>query len=207
MNAAPRTPHLQPVAMADLPEYPIPRSERLPELAFIKWVPSQWLNSSGHAKCTYEVQGMARALFDISTAQSPIGTLPDDDEELAFLLRVPMPQFAALRALGARGPVRNWSRCVADGEVRLMHRVVTASLQDVLERRDNRNLSKEAQAEAKRFLRLAEGLQKIGVHADVCGDGILMKRLEDWLNANWRGNRTLRAYMQVIEVARKERWI
>ena len=204
---AARAPHLQPVALADLPDYPIPRDERLPELAFIKWVPSQWLNSSGHAKCTYEVQGMARALFDISTAQSPIGTLPDDDEELAFLLRVPLQHFVVLRAMGDRGPLRNWLRCLADGEMRLMHRVVTASLQEVLVRRDRRVLSKDAQAEAKRFDRLSEGLQKVGLNADVCGDGILMKRLDDWLQANWRGNRTLRAYMQAIENARKEGWI
>ena len=195
------------VAVAELPDYPIPRNERLPELAFVKWVPSRWLNSSGHLKCTYEVQGMARALFDIATAQSPIGTLPDDDEELAALLRVPQGHWKGLRALGDRGPLRNWLPCRSDGEVRLMHPVVTAQLEDVLHRREQRELSKEAQAEAKRFERLSAGLHKAGLSEAVCQDGILLKRMDDWLSANWRGNRTVTAYLSVIEAARKERWI
>ena len=206
MTAAPRPAHLQPVAVVDLPEYPIARSERLPELAFVKWVPSRWLQSSGHIKCTYEVQGMARALFDLATAQSPIGTLPDDDEELAILLRVSQQHFMALRGLGDRGPLRNWTRCLSEGEVRLCHRVVTEQLQDVLVRRESRELSKEAQAERKRFERLAEGLQKAGLAASVCEDGVLMMRLDGWLKDHCKGNRNLRAYMQAIEAARKSGW-
>lgn len=206
MTAPPRPAHLQPVAVDDLPVYPIPRTERLPELSFIKWVPSRWLNSSGHAKCTYEVQGIARALFDISTAQSPIGTLPDDDEELAFLLRLPLPHFAALRAMGDRGPLRNWQRCTSDGEIRFMHKVVTESLQDVLERREVRALSKEAQAERKRFERLVDGLKNAGLNEEVTADGILIKRMDDWLKDNWQGSRTIKAYLQVIVHARKVGW-
>lgn len=115
-----------------LPVYPIPRSERLPEPAFVKWMPSRWLASSACYRCTYEVQGIARALFDISVTQSPIGTLPDDDEHLAFLLHLPLSRLPALRGLGDRGPLRNWHPCTSDGEIRLMHRAFTESLQDVL---------------------------------------------------------------------------
>jgi len=205
IEAAPRLPKL--VEAKALPEYPIPRDERLQELAFIKWVPSRWLNSSGHAKCTYEVQGMARALFDISTAQSPIGSLPDDDEELAFLLRVPLVHFASLRALGDRGPLRNWRRCTSDGEIRLMHRVVTESLQDVLARRETRQMSREAQAEAKRFERLAKGLIAAGMRQEVTQDAVLLARMDEWLVNNHRGNRTVPAYLRAIEAAAKAGWI
>ena len=174
-----RAPQLHAVTPADLAEYPIARDERLPELAFVKWVPSRWLQSSGHLKCTYEVQGMARALFDLATAQSPIGTLPDDTEELALLLRVPMPHFAALRALGERGPLRNWRRCSSAGEVRLMHPVVMAMLEDVLHRRQTRDLSREAQAEAKRLDRLTKGLKAAGLSDAVLGDAILLARIDE----------------------------
>lgn len=201
-----RPEHLRPVTPNDLPVYPISRGERLPELAFVKWVPSRWLQSSGHLKCTYEVQGIARALFDLATSQSPIGTLPDDDEELALLLRVPQAHWMSLRGLGVRGPLRNWVRCLSDGEVRLMHVVVTEQLQDVLDRREVRELSKAAQAEAKRFERMAEGLGKAGLDPAATQDGILMKRLDDWLLANWRGNRTLTAYLRVIEHAGQQGW-
>ena len=93
------TPALRPalVETGSLPEYPIGRDERLPELAFVKWIPSRWLSSSGHLKCTYEVQGVARALFDLATSQSPIGTLPDYNEELAKLLRIDLGHWQALR--------------------------------------------------------------------------------------------------------------
>jgi hypothetical protein len=198
---------LQAVSAQDLPEYPIARDERLPELAFVKWVPSRWLQSSGHLKCTYEVQGMARALFDLATAQSPIGTLPDDTEELSILLRVPMPHFAALRALGPRGPLRNWVRCTSAGEVRLMHPVVMAMLEDVLHRRQTRELSREAQAEAKRLERLSKGLKAAGLSDAVLGDAILLARLDEWLSANWKGNRTPLAYLRVVEAAAKAKWI
>jgi len=207
MIRAPRPAHLQPVAGTELPDYPIAREERLPELAFVKWVPSRWLNSSGHIKCSYEVQGMARALFDIATAQSPIGTLPDDDEELAKLLRLDHGHWVTMRALRDRGPLRNWQRCRSEGEVRLMHHVVTEQLLDVLARRETRELSRAAQAEAKRFDRLAQGLKGIGVDPAVTQDGILLKRMDDWLVATWRGNRTMAAYMAAIEQAVHEGWI
>lgn len=207
MTAAPRP---QLVAAADLPEYPISRDERLPELAFVKWIPSRWLNSSGHLKCTYEVQGMARALFDIATAQSPIGTLPDDDEELAKLLRVDLGHWRALRALGERGPLRNWGPCMCpgkgNGEVRLYHRVVTEQLLDVLNRREARELSKESQAEVKRFQRMVDGLRKAGLSDEVCADGILMTKIDRWLKENCTGNRTGLVYLRAIEHAHREGW-
>lgn len=204
------TPRLSAVPPDPLPDYPISRDERLPELAFVKWIPSRWLNSSGHLKCTYEVQGIARALFDIATAQSPIGTLPDDDEELAKLLRIDLGHWRSLRALADRGPLRNWSRCIChgkgNGEVRLMHRVVTDLLLDVLHRREARELSKEAQAEGKRHQRMIEGLRKAGLADEVCADGILMTRMDRWLKENCTGNRTGMVYLRAIEHAHREGW-
>ncbi len=202
--------HLSAVPSGQLPEYPISRDERLPELSFVKWIPSRWLNSSGHLKCTYEVQGIARALFDISTAQSPIGTLPDDDEELAKLLRIDLGHWRALRALGDRGPLRNWRPCLChgkgSGEVRLYHQVVTEQLMDVLNRREARELSKEAQAVTRRYQRMIEGLRKAGLSEEVLADGILMTRMDKWLAENCTGNRTTLVLLRAIEHAHREGW-
>ena len=200
-------PALVSVPVQGLIEYPIDRSERLPELAFVKWVPSRWLNSSGHLKCTYEVQGMARALFDICTAQSPIGTLPDDDEVLAKLLRIDPGHWVAMRAMGTRGPLRNWVHCQAGDEVRLMHAVVTESLLDVLARRETRELSKGRQAEIKRIERLINGLRGAGLSAAVLEDAVLIARMDEWLTANHRGNRTPIAHLRVIEHAARAGWM
>jgi hypothetical protein len=198
---------LKPVPAAGLPEYPIPRSERLPELSFIKWQSSRWLASRGSTSCTYEVQGVARALFDLALAQSPIGTLPDNDEDLSALLRLPQPQWQALRGLGDRGPLRNWHPCISDGEVRLMHRVVTQELEDVLHRREARELSKEAAAEAKRMKRLAEGMVRAGMAPSAAEDMILMDRINAWLGANWSANRSAVAYARAYDHAVRQGWL
>lgn len=194
-----------------LTPYPIDREERLPELAFVKWFPSRWLNSSGHLRCSYEVQGVARALFDLATAQSPIGTLPDDNEELAALLRLPLASWLALRGLGDRGPLRNWEPCLCAGkgagEVRLMHHVVLASLQDVLNRREARELGRGRQAISKRVQRLREGMRGAGLSADQIADEALMKRIDDWMAANCTGNRTAAQYQCAFEHAVRQRWI
>lgn len=205
-------PNLALVEPSEMPEYPISRDERLPELAFIKWQPSRWLNSSGHLKCTYEVQGVARALFDLATAQSPIGTLPDDNDELAALLRMPVTHFAALRGLGALGPLRNWVRChcprgVGTPEVRLMHHVVTASLQDVLNRREARETGKGERVEEKRRQRLRGGMMKAGLGAEQAADDVLMARLDDFLRKICTGNRMAQHYQAAFEHAVRARWI
>lgn len=195
-----------------LPVYPIERDERLPELAFIKWQPSRWLNSSGHLKCTYEVQGVARALFDLATAQSPIGTLPDDDEELAALLRMPLNHWVALRSMGDRGPLRNWTHCLCpgkgvDGETRLQHHVVLASLQDVLLRREARETGRGRQVVNKRVQRLRAGMIAAGLSPVQADDPALMQRLDEFLVQAVNGNRMPNHYQAAFDHAVRQGWI
>lgn len=197
---------------SEMEEYPISREERLPELAFVKWQPSRWLNSSGHLKCTYEVQGVARALFDLATAQSPIGTLPDDNEELAQLLRMPATHFAALRGLGAAGPLRNWVRCLcprgaAPPEIRLMHHVVLASLQDVLHRREARETGRGRQVVDKRIQRLRAGMLKAGVSASQAADDAILKKFDEYLEKICSGNRMPHHYQAAFEVGVRMGWV
>lgn len=204
-------PSLSLIAPEKLPVYPIERDERLPELAFVKWQPSRWLNSSGHLKCTYEVQGVARALFDLATAQSPIGTLPDDDEELAALLRLPLNHWVAMRTMGDRGPLRNWAHCLCpgkgNGEIRLMHHVVLAGLQDVLHRREARESGRGRQAETKRAQRLRAGMMAAGLSEAQALDEVLMRRIDDHLNQICTGNRMANHYQAAFEYAVRSRWI
>jgi hypothetical protein len=204
-------PALTLIEPAALPVYPIERDERLPELAFIKWQPSRWLNSSGHLKCTYEVQGVARALFDLATAQSPIGTLPDDDEELAALLRMPLNHWGALRSMGERGPLRNWVPCLCPGkgtgEIRLQHHVVLASLQDVLLRREARETGRGRQVVNKRVQRLRAGMMAAGIGPMQADDPVLMKRLDDFLEQTVNGNRMPNHYQAAFEHAVRQGWV
>ena len=198
-------PHLQPVPPVDLPDYPIDRETRLDAHSFMKWWHHRWLNSAMHLTGSYEVQGIAFALFNIAQNQSPVGSLPDDHYMLARLLRIDPAHWSDLCAR-AVGPLHGWTRCLSDGEVRLMHPVVLGQVSDALERREARTLSTEDAAERQRYKRLREGLTKIGVGPAVLDDGVLMGRLDGWLSAQWKGNRTRAAYEAVMVQAGKEGW-
>jgi hypothetical protein len=200
-----RAASLQLVDAAELPVYPIDRGTRLDGHAFLKWFHHRWLNSRMHLTASYEVQGMAFALFNIAQNQSPLGTLPDDDLELAALLRLDLPRWQEARAR-KMGPLHNWAPCLCDAEIRLMHPVVLEMALDALERRESRALSKEEAAERQRVKRLRENLAEIGVSQAVLADGILIGRMEAWLTANWKGNRTRKAYDAVMVEAARAGW-
>lgn len=109
------------VVADDLPEYPIARAVRLDGNSFVKWQHLRWLSSKTARRASWEVKGMARELFDLAQMQSPIGTLPDDDDDLADMLRVSVSRMRELRAMEF-GPLRNWMPCMSEGERRLMHK-------------------------------------------------------------------------------------
>lgn len=196
---------VQIVAIADLAEYPLPVSARLDGNGFVKWQHSRWLNSTSFRKMSWEVQGMARALFDFCQMETPVGTLPDDDEELAFMLRIEARRLRELRAMEF-GPLRHWVRCRVGDKVRLMHPVVLEQVQDALERRETASLSKEAKAEFQRLKRLREALEAEGMDKAVIAEELLIKRMDEWLQANHRGNRTRMAYRSAILHAHTMKW-
>jgi hypothetical protein len=200
-------PQLAVIASEGLPAYPIGKSDRASELSFIKWNPARWLYSRGHLSCTYEVQGVMRALFDIACLQSPLGTLPDVDDELAKLLRLDLGHWRALRRLGDLGPLRNWAPYDCDGEVRLGHPVLTAVLVDLMERREERDLRRTAQSEEKRIDRLRDALLRRGFSNEVLRDDILVRRIDEWLQETCRGNRTQAVYDRAILHAQRQGWL
>ena len=144
-----KAPQLMVVPDSALPVYPLTRDERLDGNSFVKWQTHRWLSSRTYKLCSWEVQGMARALFDLSQHESPVGTLPDDEEELAVMLRCDVRRMRELRAM-ALGPLRNWVPCLCGNERRLMHPVVLEQVRDALERRAMADLSKDEKAVAIR---------------------------------------------------------
>ena len=202
MTLAPR---LVAVSMADLPVYPILASERLDGHSFVKWHTARWLSSRSSKLCSFEVQGMMRHLFDLCQTENPIGTLPDDDDELAVMLRCSPARVREWRTADL-GPLRNWARCRSDGVVRLMHPVVIEQIQDALERRAMAQLSKEQKAVAARMERLRRALLANGVSKEVVADEMLIGRIDEWLEANHRGNRTIAVYRSAILHAAQARW-
>ncbi|GGE26711.1 hypothetical protein SAMN05421774_11240 [Gemmobacter megaterium] len=197
-------PRLKPVPN-DLPEYPVARGVRLDGHSFVKWQHLRWLSSRSFRLCSWEVQGMARALFDLSQLESPVGTLPDDDAELAQMLRVDARRMAELRRMEF-GPLRNWCPCLSDGEVRLMHPVVLAQVQDAIERREIHELSKEDKATYQRLKRLREALRGMGLSEHVLADDRLIGRMDDWLKQGCKGNRRATHYEAALMHAVAQGW-
>jgi hypothetical protein len=206
--AAPRPIHLQPVNMAELPVYPIPPDERLDGNSFVKWATNRWLASKTFKLMPWDMQGMARALFDMCQNETPVGTLSDDDEELAFMLRCDVRRIRELRALEF-GPLRNWQRCLCQesNRTRLMHPVVLEQVRDALDRRALALLSKEEKAVTMRLDRLRKALQAQGCSKDVLADEVLINRMDEWLTATRKGKRTEAVYRSAILHAVENKWM
>lgn len=193
---------MRPVVVDDLPEYPIAPGVRLDGNGFTKWQHMRWLNSASFRKMGWEAQGMHRALFDMAQMETPVGTLPDDDEELAVMLRIDARRVRELRALEF-GPLRHWTRCRCGDRVRLMHPVVLEQVLDAIERRETRALSNAEKAVYARRKRLREALAAMGVDAAVLADDLLIERIDEWIG---KRRRTDAVYAQAMVHAQQMRW-
>lgn len=180
--------HLQVVEAGELPEYPLPREFRMPTHYYIAWWHNRWLNSTLHLTGTYEVQGVALALFCIAQNQSPIGTLPDDETLLARLLRMDLTRWRDLSRM-EMPPLHGWYRCRAGGEVRLAHPVVLEVIEEARERREVRELSKEERAQQRRVQRLRQQLVDYGLDDRLAQDVLLREEMNEWLEAHCKGRR------------------
>jgi len=196
---------LAPVSGPDLPAYPIGADERLDGHSFVKWNSARWLSSRTYKLMAWDMQGMARALFDLCQTDSPRGNLPHDDAELAVMLRADARRVAEWRALEF-GPLRGWYRVTCGGVIRLAHRVVTEQVQDAIERRALARLSEDQRATAMRLDRLRKALLKQGLSRDVVADDLLIDRMDAWLQANHRTRRTEAVYRSAILHAQAQKW-
>jgi hypothetical protein len=203
LTAAPR---LQPVAdVATLPVYPIGPEERLDGNTFVKWNPDRWLASRTFKLMPFPVQGYHRALFDLCQKETPVGTLPDDDAELAVMLRTDARQIAEWRGMEF-GAFRNWTRCRCGDRIRLMHPVVLEQVQDALDRRAMAKLSEDQRATAMRLDRLRKALAAQGLSKTVLADDVLVERIDAWLCETHRTRRTAAVYRSALLHAVQHRW-
>lgn len=196
--------HIRPVP-ADLPVYPIGAQDRLDGNSFVKWNSARWMASRTAKLMSWDQQGMHRYLFDACQMETPVGTLPDDDRELAAMLRTDAARIREIRGMEF-GALRNWRPCLCDGQVRLMHHVVLEQVQDALDRRAMAKLSEDARAQAVRLDRLRKALSEQGLSKAVLADDVLVERMDAWLRDAHRGRRTAAVYRSALLHAVQHRW-
>lgn len=195
------------VDAAALPAYPIGSDTRINNW-FFRWETRRWLNSEVFLKADPDVGYCYLNLIFISQDQVPIGTLPDDRWLLAKLLRLDRDRFDGLCARDP-SPLQHWRRCVSDqGEVRLMHPFVTATLEDQLADRDRRDAAVSRDAERQRIRRLREAMPQAGFSASEAADDELVDRLDRWLAETVKsGRRTPAVYERAYAMAVRQKWV
>ncbi len=184
-------------------DYPLPREFRMPTHYFVAWWHNRWLNSTLHLTGSYEVQGVAVALYSIAQNQSPMGTLPCDDLIIARLLRLDLAHWQDLQRR-AVPPLHGWYRVNCEGEIRWAHPVVLEMLLDARDRAEKRRLSTEGRSVAKRIERMVKALAGMGVDKSLLANQAMVEAMDRWLEENWKRSRTAEAYARVLNWAATE---
>lgn len=169
--------------------YPISASERLDSHFFVPWNLKRWRGSEfrrfGYADPEVGWYGME--LFFVAQDETPIGTLPCDDEALAFLLRVTPARWRDLNSR-AVSPLHGWHRVQCDdGQVRLAHPVVTEVAMDALGGK-RRNDAKNADDRMRKRLGTIIGqLKTIPGAARIAENDERVNDISDWIESTYPG--------------------
>ncbi|WP_226782739.1 hypothetical protein [Oceaniglobus trochenteri] len=165
----------------DLPEYPLGPDDRIDSHNFIAWFHRRWLSSEMRLKGTESARAIYFDLICLSQDQTPVGTLPDDMEQLAKLAMVEESRFRRM-CEGPFGPLHRWTRCRCDGQVRLMHHSVTQMVLDAFGRKQDNRARNEAANAKKRIQRLRTTLA--GYNAQLAKNDAAVLWMDGWLVEN-----------------------
>lgn len=189
------------VEVTALPEYPVELVDaRLTSDYFTMFWHDRWLNSELCLTAPLDVQGAALNLYFIARKQNPVGSLPDNDDMLAKLLRVDLATWQDLR--GRRiSPLHGWSSYTVNGKRVLGHSVVIEVALDALTKRVAREASNDERAVKMRQVRLREAMIDIRCDVTLTNDKILIERMDAWLMENHIGQRRMPKFQGSLERA------
>lgn len=174
------------VASDELEQYPISSHDRLDSHFFLQWNLKRWRASEWRKKVDPEAGWFGFQLFCIAQDGSPIGTLPCDDQQLAFDLNLPLERWQALLKREV-SPLQGWYRVMCDnGEVRLAHRVVTEVAEEALKSKKRNSAAAEQRKLNKRLADLREMIERIGAKQLLNNAGFV-ERFNDWLDEHHQG--------------------
>jgi len=178
------------VEHTEIPEYPIKTAERLDSHFFMPWNLKRWRGSElrKRAYSDPEVGFFAFELFCKAQDETPIGTLPSDDSQLAFMLHLPLERWQAMRKRDI-SPLHGWAEVMCDnGEVRLAHRVVTELALEALGSRV-RNQAKNADDRLRKRLGTIRKCLTVNLPGgkNVAKNDGMVNQLNDWIEEVYPG--------------------
>ncbi|NIZ09295.1 hypothetical protein [Pseudooceanicola sp. HF7] len=184
MNVANKPIHL--VDAGEFETYPISAQDRLDSHYFLQWNLKRWRGSEFRKKADPEVGWFGFQLFCIAQDGTPIGTLPSDDQQLAFDLNLPLERWQGLLRRDI-SPLHGWRRVQCDnGEIRLAHDVVTEVALEALKSRNRHASAQEQRRLNKRLADLRTMIEHIGAKR-LLSDPHFVERFNDWLDLHHGG--------------------
>lgn len=179
-------PNVQLVETGDLEEYPISYKDRLDSHYFLMWNLKRWRGSEFRKKADPEVGWFGFQLFCIAQDGTPVGTLPCDDELLAFDLNIPLERWKALLKREIT-PLKGWYKVQCDnGEIRLAHTVVKQVALEALKSNRAAIARTETRKLNKRLADLREMIERIGAKHLMKTPGFV-EGFDEWLGQHYDG--------------------
>lgn len=186
------------VGGGSLPEYPIPKGERLASHSFFMLHYDRFLNSRLYLLADWDVKGLAVALFCKAQDQDPVGTLPDDPREVAALLGMSTDEWNGYCRRDP-SPLHNWTRCLVGNRVHLMHPVVTEVAQAAFEQRIKGADRRTADQERQQLTRLRKNVLELAGER-FADNQMYLAQLDAWLTDRFPGgNRTVPRILKGME--------
>lgn len=184
----------------DLPDYPISASARLDSHYFMQFNHDRYDRSDFRRKAYRdpEVGFYGLELFFKSHGETPLGTLPQGNEALAFLLGLSLERWLGM-VERSFSPLYNWDPVRCDnGEVRLAHPVVTEVMEAALRGHLEHKASNEEKSVWQRRQRLRKNLKDCGCSDALCADEVAVAWLDDWLLEHHKGQRRMPQFQTSI---------
>lgn len=181
MSVAPPFRSLSVVTPESLPDYPISTRDKLPGHQWFAFNHVKWDRNPFRIRADLEVRAVFLELFCASQRETPLGTLPLADDLLAHAAGVPLDVWKRL-LMREVGPLHDWQKCLCDnGEVRLMHPMVTEVALEAMKGRIKWAQAAEAEVERKRLAALPAKILRAGGSERMAADAAYVMRLDQHL--------------------------
>ncbi|MBL1434725.1 MAG: hypothetical protein COB08_000790 [Rhodobacteraceae bacterium] len=179
-----------------LPEYEFSSEDRLDSHYFILWNTKRWRKSNFNMKADPEVGWFGLKLFFEAQDETPVGTLPDDEELLAKTLGISVEHWRKLMGREIN-PLYNWFLVRCDnGEVRWAHEVVTEVTREAFKSRRLNQAKADTRALNKRLKDLRDMIEnRIGAK-HVLKNPVFVERFNEWLEVKYEGQQRRETFIR-----------